>query len=147
MIKTITCSHCGNVVEKSPRIMNQQYCHSKLCQQYRKNQWEKDKLKRDEGYREKRKFQKAQWRKGRPAHEYQKQYRIQHLVYQQKNRDSQNKRNKARKKIVKTDAPKFGIPIKPGVYVMSPYQVGNLEKIVKTDALIVEINNYQGVET
>lgn len=117
------------------------------CQQYRKNQWEKEKLLKDAEYKEKRRGQQARWRKSGPAHEYQKRYRDTHPNYENANRVQQTRRNHARKKIVNTDALHAVALVKPGIYVMRLYNEASDKKIVNTDALIVEIKTYRDIET
>ena len=144
-MKDHNCCHCGETFNQSPRIKNQQYCPSKPCQQYRKNQWEKEKLEKDGEYKEKRRVQQARWRKVRPAHEYQKQYRATHPNYEKANRAQQSRRNHARK-IVNTDALQAVPLVKSGIYVMRLYNEADDKKIVNTDALIVEIKTYRNIQ-
>jgi len=144
------CRHCGKRTRKNPRIKNnnQNCCGSRHCQQSRKNLWEKKKLKNDVNYCVKRKSQKANWRKKRPVHNYQKEYRGSHPFYAESNRKQQRLRNKKaskialenkNRKIVKTDALTSESSIRQGLYEILPFTMGQGKKIVKTDALIVEI--------
>jgi hypothetical protein len=107
------------------------------------------KIKTDERYRERRQASKKCWRKHRPGHVYQQKYRETHPEYVTHNCEQQQKRNENRKmvysctKIVKTDALPSGRPIKPGLYALLPWDKSKKEKIVKTDALMVQITVLQ----
>jgi hypothetical protein len=48
--------------------------------------------------------------------------------------------------IVKTDALSSESPVSKGFYVLMPYKKTRPEKIVKTDALIIELLNIQGLQ-
>lgn len=144
------CRYCGKRTRKNPRIKNnnQNCCGSRRCQQSRKNLWEQERLKNDPIYSAKRKSQKADWRKKRPVHKYQKEYRDSHPFYAESNRKGQRLRNKnasritlenKNRKIVKTDALTSESPIRQGLYEILPFTMRPGKKIVKTDALIVEI--------
>ena len=107
---TFTCRHCQTPHPKNPRHKNQKYCSSPLCQQARKNAWERRRLKADADYKESRKAQKRKWYKQHPGDQYQANYRSTHPIYQNSNREKQRLRNRKRvqdvsvSKIVKTDA-------------------------------------------
>ncbi len=87
-----------------------------------------------------KKIRNQRWRDKRPAHEYQKDYRIAHPEYVKHNRDEQRGRNKKHQnlsspKIVKTDAlsPQ---PFADMAFVAFKVKNG---KIVKTDALLLKM--------
>jgi hypothetical protein len=148
------CRHCGKRTRKNPRIKSHQsYCGSQPCQQARKNRWEREKLENFPEYHDRRKKQKAHWREHRPGHQYQQQYRQSHPLYEETNRKKQFLRNKKAsqiafesrfQKIVKTDAFGAGSLASRGLYEILPYKMRPGEKIVKTDALIVEIRAHRG---
>jgi hypothetical protein len=123
------------------------------CQQARKNIWEQVKIKTDESYRQRRLASKKQWRKQHTAHTYQCRYREKHPEYIATNREKQKKRNEkhkdlhGRSKIVKTDALLPGRLINPGFYALLPCNKNDLEKIVKTDALMVQLTVLQANPT
>jgi len=145
------CCHCDKLTQSNPRLKDRQkYCGAKECQQSRKNKWERDKLHDDETYRERRTFQKSQWREKRPSHRYQSSYREGHPDYVDSNRQKQQIRNNYVKKsntedsaqnIVKTDTLTSAPLIRCGLYELLPYNTGPGQKIVKTDALIVELRS------
>ena len=148
------CRHCGKRTRKNPRIKtNQGYCGSHSCQQARKNLWEREMLNNNPSYYEQRKRQKEHWRRRRPGHQYQRDYRQTHPCYAETNRQKQLLRNKKAsknvfeshlQKIVKTDALIAGSPVGRGLYEILPYKTRPEKKIVKTDALIVEIRAHRG---
>lgn len=142
---TFRCRHCGKIQKRNHRIKYQQYCSDKSCQQARKNRWEKEKLSKDKEYLLQRREQKAKWRKNQSGHEYQRHYRANHPIYRERNCLLQRTRNKRKLKIVKTDALNHAGLINSGIYVLSLYNKGGKKKIVKTDALIVELKSYQGI--
>lgn len=119
-----------------------------MCQQSRKNRWEKDRLKKDPSYYQRRNLQKSEWRKKHPAYQYQKDYREKHPEYVEINREKQRVRNIHAQKaalevlksnIVKTDALTTESLIRGGLYEILPCKMSPGENIVKTDALIVEL--------
>jgi len=112
---TFTCYHCHLPHPKNSRHKNQTYCSSPKCQQARKNAWEQNKIKTDAAYRESRKKQKIKWYKHRPGDQYQTDYRKTHPTYQNSNKEKQRLRNRKR------------------------VQDASVSKIVKTDALIVQM--------
>jgi len=148
------CCECGSRTRVNPRLkIRQQYCGNKRCQQSRKNHWEREELKKNPFYHHRRTEQKAGWRKSRPVHEYQRCYRESHPDYVKVNREQQHLRNKnmqkqgsgdCSSKIVKTDALISVEPIRCGLYEIKPYQTEEGKKIVKTDALIVELLAHRG---
>jgi hypothetical protein len=150
------CHHCGKRTGKNSRLKTiQSYCGSNTCQQSRKNLWEREKLKKDSTYAKHRKSQKARWRDNRPVHQYQIEYRQSHLLYAETNRKQQLLRNKKAskiafdskpRKIVKTDALTSVSLVRCGLYEILPYKTGPGKKIVKTDALIVEIRSHSGFQ-
>jgi len=146
MSETFICSHCQRESLKNPRLKTpQSYCGAKECQQARKNCWERNQLKRDSGYKNRRRAAKRRWYKRRPGDRYQASYREAHPDYCQANRASQRERNRkgrqkgSSEKIVKTAALPSKNLIAQGLYVLLPYDQTDARKIVKTDALIVQI--------
>jgi len=146
MARMFRCKHCGKLVKRNPRIKSsQRYCGQLGCQQARKNAWELMKIKTDESYRQCRQASKRQWRKQHSAHTYQCRYREKHPEYVATNRERQKKRNDLHRsaKIVKTDALLPVSLINPGLYALLPWNKNKLEKIVKTDALMVQLTVLQ----
>jgi len=150
MALRIRCTHCGRKVKSNPRIKEgQYYCGLVVCQQARKNTWEQEKNKKDESYRTRRRASKKRWLKEHPGSLYQENYRSTHPDYVQLNRENQVKRNQKRKishtgeQIVKTDALICERLIPGGLYTIKPYRTDALGKIVKTDALMVQLTSLQ----
>jgi hypothetical protein len=154
MQKMIHCIHCGR--EVPPNIClkgTQNYCHLPTCQNARKRKWYQQKIDSDPDYAARQKECKINWRKNKPAHAYQKRYRETHPAYVIKNREQQRKRNqkrrflekqKERQKIVKIDT-LSGMLRKTKRYKMRVLTPNVSEKIVKIDALVVELQEYQEV--
>ena len=151
---TFICSHCRRRCRKDVHIKSpQRYCSSKTCQQARKNEWERDKLKRDSTYHLKRRSNKKAWYSKYPGDRYQSSYRTNHPDYVSDNRKKQRLRaSKVTKKsndekIVKTDALFSESLINRGFYELIPCEKSCSRKIVKTDALIFELrSSNQGLQ-
>ncbi len=149
MSKTFKCHCCHRLHKRNFRNKGiQKYCGLPECQQARKNKWEREKLQNDPAYKAKRQEDKKKWRKKYPADKYQKEYRETHPGYCKENRRKQVLRNRKRQtpppqKIVKTDALNPESVTTQELYVLLPYEKPSnktdTKKIVKTDALIVQI--------
>jgi hypothetical protein len=145
---TFICCHCRRRHRKNVRLKGpQRYCGSKVCQQARKNKWDRDKNRSDSTYRLKRSSSKKAWYKNYPGDHYQSSYRATHPDYVSGNREKQRLRSSkapqktGEEKIVKTDALFSESLIISGFYALIPYEKMYSEKIVKTDALIVELRS------
>jgi len=154
MGRTFRCKHCGKIVSGNPRVKSEQrYCGLSSCQAARKNAWEKEKIRKDDDYRHRRRASKANWRKRYPSHLYQHKYRESHPGYVFLNREKQQQRNEKRKvfntrtKIVKTDALTSERLITAGLYEFLPCRQNNSGKIVKSDALMVQLSLIQSNTT
>lgn len=168
MSPIIVCKNCHEAVEKNPRLKTrQEYCGKKLCQQARKTRWAEEKYKKYKSYRQKKSQYNKQWRKRHRADEYQRNYRAQNSKYASSNRESQKERNKNRKdtsKKISTGAiisnnknTQEGIstkdckarrvssksPISKGLYAIFPYNPDAKQKIVKQDALLIQLANIE----
>jgi hypothetical protein len=95
---TSTCLHCGDIFQCDPHIKNQKYCSKEDCQQARRRAWKKKQYHTNKTYRKKHLESQRVWRKQRPAHQYQKEYRSSHPDYVIRNRELQKVRNKKRQK-------------------------------------------------
>lgn len=67
------CIVCGAVFVKSPRHKNQKYCRKPECQKAKKAAWQREKMRKDQEYRQSQKEYYAAWAKKNPA--YWKKYR------------------------------------------------------------------------
>ncbi len=141
MQKTFICQGCNQQKPANPRLKGKQkFCGELRCQRIRKAQWQKTKMQNDTVYRSQQHECLQKWRKERPLHRYQHEYRATHPSYVAENRRKQKIRNRKRlggqteiEMIVKMDALS---QIKSATYVMTPLAT---EKIVKMDALVVEL--------
>ena len=146
MSSSFICHHCQQRHRKNPRLkIPQRYCNAKACQQARKNEWEREKIQKDPVYKAKRRKDKKKWYLKQPGYKYQSAYRETHQLYCEGNRIKQAGRKQKSKllpqpaKIVKTD-PLTRESITPeGLYILLPYKNTDAKKIVKTDALIVQM--------
>jgi hypothetical protein len=151
MQTTIKCKNGGHEVPANFRLKgNQQYCGDPECQRARKRAWQKNKMATDRKYRRTQSACLVRWRKEHALHRYQKQYRENHPEYVEKNREQQRLRNDKRRqrvqltpleKIVKMDTFQKQ-PIKSGFYWLSPHAMDASQKIVKMDALLVELKTF-----
>ena len=158
MQNKITCIHCGEIVIANPRLKgNQSYCNKKACQNERKRVWYQKKIASDPEYATRQEECKKRWRKKKPGHKYQDQYRHTHRDYVIINREQQRERNRksrashptnASKKIVKIDAlsAQSVSAVKSDTYEMTILTPNASEKIVKIDTLIVQIKPHQRIE-
>ena len=155
MQEKLFCTNCAKEILK-PNIRlkgNQAYCGTKACQNARKARWKRDKMASDPEFANRQEQGKKRWRKEKPAHLYQKRYRGNNPEYEKDNRIKQRVRNQKRKsapaesrseKIVKVDA----LPPdnqKTNIYRMKILTPNRLLKIVKVDALLVQLSQSQSV--
>jgi hypothetical protein len=137
---TFTCHHCGQTATGNHRLKKKQkYCSAKACQQARIRTWKNRKYKQSKRFKTKSLSAQASWRKKRPAHEYQREYRSSHPDYEERNRIQQSKRNEKRKKeprslVVKTNALVLQ-PRDDGAYILSKVKK---ELIVNRNALTLQ---------
>lgn len=144
---TFTCRHCGKISPRNPRLKkSQQYCSAVSCQQARMRNWKKKQYRTNKTYREKNLESQRVWRKQRPAHEYQKQYRESHPEYEDRNRELQSKRNYSRKKasvpmIVNGNTLSLQAS-DDGIYTLTQVTKGG--KIVNGNTLLVQLRAMTG---
>lgn len=99
MTRTITCHHCGKTVPLNPRLKKKQtYCSAQECQQTRRSARKKERYQNDTVYRKKHLKSQQAWRRRRPSHQYQGEYRESHPEYVVRNRELQCERNKRRQR-------------------------------------------------
>jgi hypothetical protein len=144
------CSNCHEEQDSNNRLKDgiQHYCGAAECQRARKAAWQREQIHNNANYRAKQIACLKQWRKRRPLDQYQKQYRQRHPDYVEQNRQQQRRRNNQRQRtadwsaeaqIVKMNA--LPIPlIQSGTYQLTPLAKDGSTKIVKMDALIVQLN-------
>jgi hypothetical protein len=144
------CHHCHEEKDTNCRLIDgsQHYCGAAKCQRARKAAWQREQMRNNAAYRAKQIAYLKQWRKRRPLDQYQKQYRQRHPEYVEQNRQQQRRRNNQRQRsvdwpaeqqIVKMDASPIPL-IQSGTYQLTPVARDGLTKIVKMDALIVQLN-------
>ena len=141
------CKNCGKKKQANPRLKgNQKVCSEPACQRARKADWHKKAMATDAIYRAQQLDCLKQWRKHRPLHQYQRQYRQNHPEYIKDNRKKQKirnqKRQKTRETIVKMDALD---KLKSDTYLMTPFTVDASGKIVKMETLLVELQTLQAI--
>ena len=94
---TFICLHCGGTFLCHPCAKNQKYCSAEECRRASRRAWKKKNYATNKFYRQQCLNHQKTWRKQRPAHEYQKEYRELHSEYVERNRELQRGRNKKRK--------------------------------------------------
>jgi hypothetical protein len=153
MSTTILCQGCRLQKPTNPCLKGQQqYCGERQCQRARKNAWQRAKLAAVPDYRKRQRAALAQWRRERPLHRYQKEYRQNHPEYVRKNREQQRLRNRqhqlrnapgaGKEKIVKMDA--FSQHLVPsGLYLLAPCSLEAPARIVKMDAFLIALQVFQ----
>jgi hypothetical protein len=148
MAQTFTCKNCHKIKTKNPRLKGQQhYCGDKPCQRARKTAWQKQKMANDSAYQEKQCQAMDNWRKHKPLHQYQKEYRATHPDYVRHNRTRQTIRNQKRasvEQIVNMDALSANIPQNQRFYQMQSFQKNPDGKIVNMDTFIVKLSYLAG---
>ncbi len=143
-----SCAHCRRSFLPSPRLKDRQsYCSRQDCQRARKRRWTRQKLARDEAYRENQARAARHWR-GRNSG-YWREYRKRNPEYTARNRESQKRRNQRRSARDRVDiagianmdsiGPKEGAL--SGMYRLVPVQ---REMIANMDSIIVEIRSVPG---
>lgn len=149
MSTTFICRHCKKRVKRNPRLkVSQHYCGSTACQQARKNEWERNRLRTSADYRARRQASKRLWYKNRPGHSYQHQYRGLHPDYVSGNRLQQQNRNKSRTQsaaavqIVKTDVLLSKFLSGSGFHVILPVKNESVIKDCKDGRVNRATNGY-----
>lgn len=130
-----TCCSCGKEFLAN-KLSYRKYCGRPECQRTRKRKWQKEKLARDNAYRENQASAQREWsirNKG-----YWKEYRRRNPSYTERNRQQQRERNRRRGAVIaKMDASGAKNIISSGRYQLVPL---SNSMIAKMDALIVEID-------
>jgi hypothetical protein len=98
MISTFVCLHCEETFPCDPRVKYQQYCNKTECRRASRRAWKNKNYKTNKSYRQKCLNHQKAWRKKRPAHEYQREYRERHPEYVKLNVEMQRDRNRKRQK-------------------------------------------------
>lgn len=106
--KMIRCEFCQRWVPANPRIKNQKCCGRKKCQQARKTEWNRQKIKNDQEYSDRKNESGKKWQE--KNRDYWGKYRANNQEYCDRNRELQKKRDLKRKENnVKTDESNSGI--------------------------------------
>jgi len=90
------CIHCGRSFRPNPRVKNQRYCSQKSCQGARRTRWYREKITKDQDYKDNQQRCRSQWLAHHP--DYYKEYRSNRPDYVQRNRLLQLRRNAKRRK-------------------------------------------------
>ena len=110
----------------------------------------KKRMADDPSYKAKQMAGVNRWRKNRPLHEYQKNYRKTHPEYAETNRQKQKIRNARRSERQKSVSPEKIVKVdalfnQATVYRMKSYNVDASGMIVKVDTLFVELTPLQAI--
>lgn len=130
------CAACGQTFQPRPQVPQQAYCSAPACQQQRRQQWLRLKLKADPDYRDNQTRAQQAWIQRNP--DYWRQYRESHPDYVDRNRAQQRGRDSAAAtdSLAKMDASKSPAPLPSGLYRLIPVVDPDLAKM---DVWIVEI--------
>ena len=139
--KTFRCACCKRLRPRNPRVKVQYYCGETLCQQARKNKWQREREQSDPVYRVNKKESQRAWRNRNPT--YWKQYRKQHPEYCERNRRLQLQRDRRKTNdkvpsdihLAKMDTLTEYMNDDTNTYFLYPAN----EHLVKKDALTVKI--------
>ena len=125
MNRKIRCAHCRRMFYPDPRVRNQRYCGTAVCQRARKSLWQRRKMATDADYRANQRDCQNSWHKRHPH--YWRQYRRRRGEYRRANRLLQKFRDEKRRyrRLAKMDALRRVSSFKAGTY----YLVGNLAKM------------------
>ncbi|MBN2010273.1 hypothetical protein JW960_13090 [candidate division KSB1 bacterium] len=141
---TFRCKHCQQNKPINPkRKGNQTYCSDPACQRARKAAWQKQRMAHDDDYCISQRTAVRQWRKNKPDHDYQAQYRKNHADDAERNRMQQQLRNQKRSKnsLGEMDPTIDALPINESdIYKLTPIKSDDAGKIVKMDVLLLTIN-------
>lgn len=144
------CLHCtqGFVCKRNPA---QRYCGTLGCQNARKREWRKEKLKQDPDYRLNQKRANERWHQQDAS--YWQRYRKNHPDYTDRNRQQQRVRDQKRAQIsqsnnashlAKSDA--LGVVeitqplVTSGLYQLLPITRSTRPNLAKSDALMVQLS-------
>ena len=129
------CKHCKTLFVPNPRVKNQRYCGKKACQNARRAEWQRQKMKTDPDYRQNQKQAQKDWRSQNPG--YWKWYRSKNADYCNRNRKLQKIRDAKRRMrhLAKMDVLKPGNPLSPGSYFIVPV----FADLAKMDASVQKV--------
>ncbi|MBN2396379.1 MAG: hypothetical protein JXC36_07960 [Candidatus Atribacteria bacterium] len=99
MKSSFICLHCGGTFLCNPHVKDQQYCNDTACRQARRRAWKLKSYRTNKSCRQRCLNHQKTWRKQRPVHEYQREYRESHPEYVKRNREMQQERNRKRQKV------------------------------------------------
>ena len=130
------CIGCGQPFKPYPQVPQQCYCSAPGCQRERRRQWQRNKLKTDQDYKDNQGRAQRAWNQRNP--DYYGKYRKSHPEYVQRNRTLQRKRNaKANTShIANMDESTQANPLPSGIYQLN---LITDDKIANIDVWIVEI--------
>jgi hypothetical protein len=137
MSKSI-CLNCKSTIQIL-KNKNQKYCSEKKCQNIRKNQWRKNKIKLDPEYLENKKLSNKKWQNKNKG--YWRKYREKEPLYTLNNIKKQQMRRV--NQVAKRDALSNLLSSNTNTYNLIPVNCD----VAKRDALLVKItlntNSYQ----
>lgn len=88
------CLCCGRRFIPRSNVKNQEYCSDVKCQKARRARWQREKMHKDQDYRDNQKRCWEEWIK--KHHGYWKEFRSKHPDYVERNRIAQRVRNMKR---------------------------------------------------
>lgn len=123
-----SCECCGSSFEPVPQVPGQSYCSRAACQRTRRQRWYQEKLVSDPDYRDNKRRSQRGWMDRNPG--YWQQYRAANPEYAERNRRRQREppTGPISSEVAKIDASVWTLPIKSGIYRITPIQSHGEEK-------------------
>jgi len=132
MNRKIRCAHCRRMFYPDPRVRDQRYCSTAVCQRARKSLWQRRKMAADADYRANQRDCQKSWQERHPG--YWRQYRGRRSDYHRANRLLQKHRDQKRRfrRLAKMDALRRFSLFKAGTYYL-------VESLAKMDVLAQKV--------
>lgn len=137
---TFRCACCRRILPKNPRVKNQQYCGTKVCQRARKSKWQREKQQTDPDYRTNQRESQRAWQKKNPS--YWRHYRQKNPNYRERNRIRQRARDRIRPRTTGADGNLAKMDTLERIFNDSSttyFISADYENLAKMDALPVKI--------
>jgi hypothetical protein len=95
MLPSRCCRYCKQIFQPSVYRPQQSVCSDRECQQHRRTEYHRTKIRSDSEYAQIVRDSQKKWREAHPG--YSKQYRLQHSEAAERNRQRQRRRDQKRR--------------------------------------------------